>query len=1159
MPADADVRLRALDPECSFIVQAPAGSGKTELLTRRVLTLLATVDEPEEILAITFTRKAASEMRQRVVETLERSASAREPGNDYEAEGIALARAVLQRDRERDWQLARNPQRLNLRTIDALATQLAHRLPVTSALGAPTGIVENAGALYQEVAERFIESHLDSLHRVMLQLGNRLELAQSLLANLLANRDQWKHHVYAAGDDHDQLRSALEGMLAELVESRLANLCAVIPLGLEGKLLPRLRMAYGFLLQECGGAVDNLPAEVQVWLDIEELPGAEIVDLEGWRGIAHALLTTGFEVRKRLTKAEGFPAATAGKQLGVGAETLKQHKQDMVELLDLARESAEFIECLVEVCKLPLPRYQDDQWLLLSELLQVLPGLLVELQWMFSERGVVDFAEVSERAQRALGPDEAPTDLALSMDLSLKHILVDEFQDTSQTQFRLFQQLVRGWSEGDGRTFFAVGDPMQSIYRFRDGDVALFGQAREQGVGPVRLESLMLTVNFRAAPTVIDWVNQTFGSIFPHRADPDSGAVPYSPSLAHLKTEGQVQVHPLIDQDKTAEAQRVAQIAGDALTTDADHQVAILVRTRGQATEIFSALRAAGLEYQSIDMDLVGERAVVRDLMSLCLALRYPHDRLHWLSLLRAPFVGLTLNDLYRLMDDAGSQAAVVEMLREEERLQALSQDGRVRVDRFMAIIEPALKLVSRGSLMPWVESVWLQLGGPVVCRDEIDVNAAEQAIVRLTELEADGRLWQKKALEEAMTSLYAQGEDHANCRIQVMTLHKAKGLEFDSVILPALDRQPRGDSRQLLNWFESTLHGQPQLLLAPFEQSGLAEYQRDRLSRLVRKARERCDEQEKLRLLYVACTRAKHRLHLVARVACTVAGELRSPVRSSLLHPLWPILEPQFNLAQAGIKSEEAMAVDQGQLALDIEDAISAPLFARLPSAVEFPQLSVFQCSPRSLEPEHRPDNVEFSWAGRTARDIGTVVHNQLQSLAERPELLENPDFDVIRIVAERQLKGLGLMDCKLRETATERVMQAVQNTLADQRGRWVLAAHKQAKSEWALSVPLTVQGMPDEGAGSSAGGYAGARQVVIDRTFVDEAGTRWIIDFKTGDHRGGQVEDFLDREQARYVDQLNGYADIMRSMEQRPTRVGLYFPMLKGWREWEPPATVS
>jgi hypothetical protein len=78
--------------------------------------------------------------------------------------------------------------------------------------------------------------------------------------------------------------------------------------------------------------------------------------------------------------------------------------------------------------------------------------------------------------------------------------------------------------------------------------------------------------------------------------------------------------------------------------------------------------------------------------------------------------------------------------------------------------------------------------------------------------------------------------------------------------------------------------------------------------------------------------------------------------------------------------------------------------------------------------------------------------------------------------------------------------------------------------------------------------------RQVVIDRTFVDASGTRWIVDFKTGDHRGGQVEAFLDSEQERYADQLNRYADIMRRMDGRPIRVGLYFPLLKGWREWEP-----
>jgi hypothetical protein len=113
------------------------------------------------------------------------------------------------------------------------------------------------------------------------------------------------------------------------------------------------------------------------------------------------------------------------------------------------------------------------------------------------------------------------------------------------------------------------------------------------------------------------------------------------------------------------------------------------------------------------------------------------------------------------------------------------------------------------------------------------------------------------------------------------------------------------------------------------------------------------------------------------------------------------------------------------------------------------------------------------------------------------------------------------------------------------------VLDAHESARSEWALSVALAA----DEPAERLRADLL-VRQVVIDRSFVDAAGTRWIVDFKTGDHQGGQVEQFLDREQARYADQLNGYADIIRGMDGRPIRAGLYFPLLKGWREWEPPS---
>jgi len=184
----------------------------------------------------------------------------------------------------------------------------------------------------------------------------------------------------------------------------------------------------------------------------------------------------------------------------------------------------------------------------------------------------------------------------------------------------------------------------------------------------------------------------------------------------------------------------------------------------------------------------------------------------------------------------------------------------------------------------------------------------------------------------------------------------------------------------------------------------------------------------------------------------------------------------------------------------------------------------------------------VEFRWAGTAARDIGTVIHRQLQRFAENPIWVSGEDgyhnlLTGLPGVVDRQLRNVGVPKSKL-EAAGEQVMRALRNTLDDERGRWILSPeHQMARSEWGLSVV-------EEG---------WVRRVVIDRTFIDADGVRWIVDFKTGDHRGGELETFLDREQDRYADQLAGYADIITRMEQRPLRIGLYFPMVRGWREVE------
>lgn len=1154
-PADSAVRSQALDVTQSFIVQAPAGSGKTELLTRRVLKLLTLVDEPEEVLSITFTRKAASEMRARVVETLQSAASGNAPDNAYQLEGFELAQTVLKRDAERDWQLLKNTQRLTLRTIDSLCTTFAHRLPVVSALGGPAGLVDDARPLYRRAAEQLLDHRADDLDLLLLQLGNRQEHVQGLLAELLANRDQWGGYVLHS-ISHDKLRELLEAKLQQLVESRLQELAETMPADSTSRLtalLAQVTPTHRALLADAGADTSQVDAMIAAFAQTNGGLGTSVGDLPAWRALAIALLTASSPVTMRKPggiKRPAFPVSPKDADLvGISVEELKARKERMIGLLEELSDAPGLVELLDEVRSLPSGKYEDKDWALLSQLLTMLPELLWELQQVFAERGVVDFVEMTQRAQRALGSEDEPTDLALALDMKIKHVLVDEFQDTSRTQFELYKLLVAGWQPDDGRTFFAVGDPMQSIYRFRGGDVTLFTFAREFGVGSVALQPLTLTVNFRAASAIVEWVNDAFIDVFPDDSDDVTGAVSYAASIAHLNSTGAVALHPLLDSETSDEADLVAQLTSQALEgEDAQSSVAILLRSRSQAAPVFAALQALGIKYQSVDLELLGDRHVVRDLVALALALRYPHDRLNWLTLLRAPWCGLTLHDLHVLMEGAKNQT-VFDLLHEDARLAQLSEDGQTRVDKFKQIITPAVERSSRGALMPWVEACWLQLGGPVVCRDVIDLDAAERCIAQLRKLEQDGQLWQPSVLHTSMESLYAASAD-TNARVQVMTLHKSKGLEFDTVILPSLDRKPRGDQQKILNWFESGSDADERLLLAPISERGLSGKAIDPINALVRRAGQLCDEQEKLRLLYVACTRAKTQLHLLASAKTRTNGELAKPEKRSLLNPLWPLFEPAFDQVVEAMPTEvaEADPVEAATIETDHNvgkdekssvnlpatqsDAteVPSPELQRLPSNWLRPAMDAFTWSEDSLRLPPKEPQVEFLWAGTLARDIGTAVHEQLQLLSvQAPQ-----DNKLIENRVTQQLKNMGVAQEQL-DNAVKKVMNALDKTRSDERGQWILSQeHTQAKSEWELSAP--VDGI--------------VNRIVIDRTFVDND-VRWIVDYKTGDHTGADKEAFLDNEQERYTDQLRRYAAIIGRFEKRPIRAALYFPLLQAWRE--------
>jgi ATP-dependent exoDNAse (exonuclease V) beta subunit len=968
---DAAAREAALDPGRSFIVQAPAGSGKTELLVRRFLRLLGSVERPEEILAITFTRKAAAEMRKRVLDTT--------------PEARALG------------------HRLRIQTIDALCASLTRQMPVLASFGAQPELVEDARPHYREAALRTLKALAPETERLLAHLDNNLGTAAWLLSSMLAKRDQWLRTTGAA-----HARTQLE---ARFVLER-------------ARIIAAARGVH---------------------------PDASVEMANEW-------FTKEKEWRRR-------PAAPAALVATPGLR-----------------------EALIALQEMPPERYTDYQWEVLEAILKLLPQAAAHLKVVFGERGEADFTEVAQGAVRALGSPDAPTDLLLALDYRVKHILVDEFQDTSISQWELLTLLTSGWSAGDGRTLFLVGDPMQSIYRFREAQVALFLQARDKGLGSVKLEALTLTTNRRSQKNLIAFFNAAFSRILPTDADPASGAVPYAPATPDPQKKqlgGEAATwHALPDRE--AEAQRVVE-----LVREAKDGSAILVRKRDALADIVPALKAAGIRFRAIEIEHLGEKQVVQDLYALTRALSHLGDRIAWLAILRAPWAGLCLNELHEIAA-LDRYATVWELIQENKSL-----------ERFRAILGAALANRGRGSLRERVEGAWLALGGPACVASATDLEDAEIYLDELESLERAGGLEDLAALDESLRQLYALPDLEATeADLQIMTIHKAKGLEFGTVIVPGLDKGPGRSDMPLFLWRERSSG----LLLAPMRETGAEE---DLAYRYLRNLEVEAEDLEAARLLYVAATRAENRLHLLACTRCEEDGTPRSPAPRSLLARAWPVAE---QLAMDFMHAPRAPFTTLARLALDVERVPLPP--------------SANWTAPAEIS---RDEPIEFSWAGETVRHIGTVVHRWLQRMAED----ELRGWDAARIDRLRprfanDLRRRGVPPIEIKPSS-DLIAQALQNSISDARGRWILGAHALAHSEYRMRA-------------QSPGGRL---TYVMDRVFRDRDGRLWVIDFKTSRHEGAAVEAFLDRERSRYAAQLDAYAAALGGASR-----GLYFPLHTGWR---------
>jgi ATP-dependent helicase/nuclease subunit A len=1137
---DAEARAEALDITRSFLVEAPAGSGKTGLLIQRFLKLLAAVDDPAEVLAITFTRKATSEMLERVLAQLSAAAAATEAANDFDRATRQLAEAVLARDAQLGWKLLDNPGRFNIRTIDSLSQQIAGALPVLSGSGGAQSPTEDPMSLYREAARRTLmqlggpDAALNfALETLLLHRDGNLPDCESLIASMLGTRDQWGELIplsRTALDDRylDQtILPALDRALDRAICRSLSRLAGAIPTGVLRSLS---ELAAEMALNEGYRGNASPIALCQGWT---MPPEEKTAHLDHWRALLHLLVTKGGD----------FRSGTGIKSNFVGFIIPRHQKAELIRIIDVIRDNEPLREVLLSVRTLPPAEYPREQWPVTKALFRVLARALAELKVVFAERRQCDFAEVALLARDALRSDSALDDLSAGTGMRLQHLLVDEMQDTSTAQYEFLQLLTHRW-DGHSQTVFLVGDPKQSIYLFRQARVERFVRTLLSGhLGDLPLTLLRLSANFRSVPQLVEAFNHDFSRIFPAAPDPEQPElVPYSAATAIRSGDGERMWHadsiPYQSDPSAprAQAMRHGKEIRELIQSSRGSKIAVLVRSRAHLSHIIAALeQSPSIPYRAVDIKPLGERPEILDLFALTRALLHPADRTAWLALLRSPACGLTLADLHRLAGDADRRDAertIFELIR--IRGAELSEDGIARLEPFWANMDAALKQRGRQPLSQWVERTWRAFRIPAYSAPEALTNA-ERFFQLLDDLAAQaepGAPLSLGRLQEQVDKLYAAPSTDPDA-VDLMTLHKAKGLEWDLVIVPELHRKAGKSRGELLQWLESTPGDASDEeiaagILAPISRKGTTTHQLNAWMRSIQTARETAEIK---RLFYVACTRARQQLHLFAAPKRKKDGGF-SVVSDTLLQAAWPAAQEHF-------EQSNVVAFPQ-----------PAPTFAIAAAAVPriIERIPILPGAPSQTAPSFEVGSIRFDRpdGGFAARAFGNAMHTFLEHLAAKlaigatiPALLaELPSWSP-RIAAVLRASGLAPADI---DRYTADLLRGLTRTLNHAEGQWILAPRTGAASESSLTS-----------------WHEELSTIRLDRTFhagpaplADGSGYLWIVDYKTTSHGAGKLDAFLDAERRKHAPQLEAYARELAAA--KPIRLALYYPMLPQLLWWEP-----
>lgn len=1085
-PHDGEARSLAIDPRRSMLLLAPAGAGKTTTLQLRLLSCLTTAERPEEVLAITFTNKAAAEIMERVVGSLLHANAGVEPTQAHELVVYQLARLVLERDKQLGWNLLLNPSRLRIMTFDSFCAFLASKTPMMSGIGGGK-TTDDTTSIYRPAILDTLKSVNDNdipealaeaLQAVLTFSKNRFELLIPMFEALLAKRDQWASKILTL--DVDRMQAAVSGLVLQEATEALATI--------KGTEIESCMDC----LQEASGYLEGFE-----WAQVKPEFGTDAECLAYMRQFADFIMTKDGKVRSLVNVKNGFPAK----------HIMTKGMNELLSGIKTSDRAGAFADALSTIVTLPDTEYPERAAVMSHHFTVILRYLLANLTLTFESKNALDFPEIAQRAIQSLGSEEAVGDALLDED-RITHIMVDEFQDTNQAQYDLLMSLTAHWEPEDGRSIFLCGDGFQSIYYFRGSNLDLFTTLVDSGrFGAKALEVNRLVVNFRSAPGVVEWNNKIYAEVF------KDSSYPFVPSVPFRDVEGGMQIHAMTT-GPIGEAIEVAEVAKRSLQDSPEKSVAILVRSRSHLKHILPALKDAGIEATGQNIDPIGTSAPVSEVIALTRALWHKADRTHWLALLRAAFVGLSWADTHVV---AMGGSVVIEALKSEAVHAKLSADGLSRVTGLLNVLA-GVERSSRGTELSWaVKSAWVALGGPATVV-EGQMDDVETIFRLLTEYTSTGDLVDPHAFFRAIEKVYASPKAGS---VTVMTLHGSKGLEFDVVLIPGLSRAKAREDSPLFYWrqIEGTFSIVPNL---GDDDPTTPE---SRLYNFFGKKVRNDVAQETGRMAYVGTTRAKLECHMFVSVTKLNEDEDGErdikPTSGSLMECLWYGLE-------------EAVSRVTAELPITAEFDSGVPSKARLAPGfmVQLPKSVFVPAASNDQIPTENELNDELREGEGTdyrAKTRGIVYHWFVEQIGKQG--VDKWTEERVRSKAQAVASLLRREGYPAAEvpSAVALVIDLVVTTINSESGSWILKSRPGSGQEVQVSA------------------YRNGRWVhrFLDMSFIDDS-VYWIVDLKSAScPEGVDIDVFVAREVARYQAKMEEYERaVIDAGITLQVKKALYFP---------------